>query len=66
MQDIQIIGKGSYGKVYEAYDRKKKASRAVKIFRDHFDNVKECTEQPEVKLLTKINHPNIVSLKSYL
>lgn len=66
MQDIEIIRKigcGSYGNVYEAYDHKKGTQRAVKIFKDEFSNVTKWMDQPEVKVMTKIKHKNLVPLK---
>ena len=66
MEDIQIlenIGWGSYGDVYKAFDAKKKWYRAVKIFKDEFENIKKWMEQPEVKLMSKLKHKNLVSLK---
>ncbi|CAI2382845.1 unnamed protein product [Moneuplotes crassus] len=36
---------------------------AVKIFKDPFKDVKKCMDQPEVKVMTKIKHQNLVTLK---
>ena len=69
MQDIEIldkIGSGSYGNVYKAYDKKKKCYRAIKKFKNHYDNVKVCMKEPEVKVMTKIKHRNIVPLKKVI
>ena len=60
------IGCGSYGNVYKAFDLNKRQNRAVKIFKDTFESVQECMEQPEVKVMTKIKHENVVSLKKII
>ena len=59
MDDIQIlesIGSGSYGNVYKAFDSKNKSYRAVKIFKDQFENIKQCMQEPEVRLMSKLKH----------
>lgn len=60
------IGCGSYGDVHEAVDLKKEQKVAVKIFKDAFDNVQQCMDQPEVKIMTKIKHHNLVGLKKVI
>ena len=66
MQDIEILeklGSGSYGDVFKAYDTSKKAYRAVKIFKDEYNSIRECMNDPEIKVMTKIKHKNLVRLK---
>jgi male germ cell-associated kinase len=63
---IKKIGSGSYGNVFQAYDEAKKTYRAVKCFKDNFASVKQCMKEPEVKIMTKIKHRNLVPLKKVI
>ena len=63
---LNKIGSGSYGDVYKAYDTKKKVYRAVKKFKNNFKSVKQCMKEPEVKVMTKVKHQNIIPLKKVI
>ncbi|XP_066920931.1 serine/threonine-protein kinase Nek4-like [Clytia hemisphaerica] len=59
-----VIGKGSYGEVTLASNKKDKKKYVIKKIDLHNANAKERTfAQQEVEILSKLRHPNIVSYK---
>lgn len=59
----EIVGEGQYGKVYKAFNTQTYALYAVKVIRaDKFKEVPKLQEFTlnEIKVLSKIEHPNIV------
>ena len=60
---IREIGKGGFGKVYEALDLHTGETIALKELFGNYVSFSQCMELTEVKALQQIHHPNIVSLK---
>lgn len=59
----QVIGRGSYGSVCEAYDKKCKTSVAIKKISDLFDDLTDCKRiLREVAILTSLDHSHIVRI----
>lgn len=58
---LEKVGSGSYGDVFKAFDNKQQEFRAVKVFKDDFSSAKQCMKNPEVVVMTKIKHKNLVS-----
>ncbi|PRP78026.1 serine/threonine kinase 3-like [Planoprotostelium fungivorum] len=57
---IDIIGQGSFGKVYKAVHLLSKSTFAVKIFNEESTEALEGTKR-EIEILKKCHHPNLVS-----
>ncbi|CEO99388.1 hypothetical protein PBRA_001294, partial [Plasmodiophora brassicae] len=60
----KLLGKGSYGVVASAYDEEKKRKVAIKCVPKVFDDeVDALRVLREIKLLRRLNHPNIIKLE---
>ncbi|KAL2546152.1 Mitogen-activated protein kinase [Forsythia ovata] len=63
----EVIGKGSYGVVYSAYDTHLGEKIAIKKINDIFEHVSDATRiLREIKLLRLLRHPDIVEIKHIL
>ena len=62
-----IIGRGAFGTVYKAYDKRKGEIMAIKEFRFTFKNKQKTLREfeQETKIMKKLQHPNIVEFKDY-
>ena len=63
----EILGEGSFGKVYQGYDKRNKRQIAIKEFisiKKDFDDVFEEFKR-EWEILTKLNHPHLVKYYDY-
>ncbi|KAH6556408.1 hypothetical protein KP509_1Z181600 [Ceratopteris richardii] len=64
---LEIIGKGSYGVVCSAIDKKTGEKVAIKKINDIFEHVSDATRiLREIKLLRYLKHPDIVDIKHIL
>eukprot|EP00238_Polyblepharides_amylifera_P010759 CAMPEP_0196583864 /NCGR_PEP_ID=MMETSP1081-20130531/45002_1 /TAXON_ID=36882 /ORGANISM="Pyramimonas amylifera, Strain CCMP720" /LENGTH=519 /DNA_ID=CAMNT_0041904891 /DNA_START=455 /DNA_END=2014 /DNA_ORIENTATION=- len=60
----EVVGKGSYGVVCSATDKKTGEKVAIKKITDVFEHVSDATRiLREIKLLRKLKHPDIVEIK---
>src|SRR5215471_7613202 len=61
---ISRLGKGGFGEVYRAKDRKLKRDVAIKILPDEFstDHDRLTRFQREAEVLASLNHPNIAAI----
>src|SRR5215472_9297297 len=59
-----LLGKGGFGEVYRAKDRKLKRDVAIKILPDHFSAERDRVSrlQREAEVLASLNHPNIAQV----
>ncbi|KAH0800292.1 CAMK family protein kinase [Histomonas meleagridis] len=63
-KDAEIIGKGSYGKVYKARNIHTNEIVAIKTIKlKHLNRTEKSKALKEAQLLSKLHHPNIVSYK---
>ena len=60
---VRLIGKGGFGKVYEAIDMKNGETIALKEMFGNYESWEQCCNLTEVKALQVLSHPNIVTLK---
>jgi serine/threonine protein kinase len=60
---LKLLGKGGFGKVYEAIDMSTGETVALKEMFGDYANWDQCCNLTEVKALQVLNHPNIVGLK---
>ncbi|KAL5721687.1 cyclin-dependent kinase [Ranunculus cassubicifolius] len=60
----QKIGEGSYGFVVKASKKRNCETVAIKILKDknHITSWQDCLNLREVKILRRLNHPNIIKL----
>lgn len=56
------IGQGSFGRVYEAFDRERQSNVAMKVLREEPVGENVLRFKNEFRGLTEIRHPNIVQL----
>lgn len=64
-QLIKLLGKGTYGKVFQATDTQTGEIKAIK--RNRQTNEKEgvsCSSLREIALIKHLDHPNIVKLEN--
>src|SRR5262252_1157147 len=59
-----FLGKGGFGEVYRARDKKLKREVAIKILPDEFstDHDRLTRFQREAEILASLNHPNIAAI----
>ena len=59
-----LLGKGGFGEVYQAKDRKLKRDVAIKLLPDEFsrDPDRVSRFQREAEVLAQLNHPNIAAI----
>src|SRR5215813_11113610 len=59
-----LLGKGGFGEVYRAKDKKLKREVAIKILPDEFskDHDRLTRFQREAEVLASLNHPNIAAI----
>ena len=60
---IKVMGKGGFGKVYEAIDLLTGETIALKEMYGQYVSWDQCCNLTEVKALQVLSHPNIVNLK---
>jgi serine/threonine protein kinase/Tol biopolymer transport system component len=60
----ELLGKGGFGEVYRAKDKKLKRDVAIKILPDEFstDHDRLARFQREAEVLASLNHPNIAAI----
>ena len=61
-----LLGKGGFGKVYEAMDITNGERVALKEMFAHMSSWNECCNLTEVKALQMMDHPNICKMKEVL
>ncbi len=62
-----LLGKGGFGEVYRARDRKLKREVAIKVLPDEFSRDRERVSrfQREAEVLASLNHPNIAAIYDF-
>ena len=60
---LRLLGKGGFGKVYQAIDMRNGETVALKEMFGTFTSWDQCCNLTEVKALQVLSHPNIVTLK---
>ena len=65
-ENIRQIGQGSFGRVYEAFDRERQSNVAMKVLREEPVGENVLRFKNEFRGLTEIRHPNIVQLHELL
>ncbi|XP_021905473.1 cyclin-dependent kinase F-4-like [Carica papaya] len=60
------VGKGGFGCVYRAIDRRSGEIVAIKKLRNRLSSWEDCLNLTEVKSLRRIKHPNVVNLKEVI
>lgn len=63
---VRLLGKGAFGRVFEAIDLQTGQPVALKEIFGHFHNFDACLQLTEVKALQQMRHPNITALKEVL
>lgn len=63
---LRLIGKGGFGKVYEAIDMRTGDKIALKEMFGTYTSWEQCCNLTEVKALQVLSHPNIVTLKEVI
>ena len=63
---IREIGDGTYGIVYEGFNKETKEKVAIKKLKQKYKSLEECKNQIEIKVLEKLNHENIIQLKEVI
>ena len=61
---MALLGRGGFGEVYRARDKKLKREVAIKILPDEFsrDSERVARFQREAEVLASLNHPNIAAI----
>ena len=60
---IKKIDEGAFGCVFKATNKITHEVVAIKKMKQRFANIQSATEIKEVKVLLKLDHPNIVKIK---
>lgn len=60
---IKLLGKGGFGRVYQAIDLYSGETVALKEMFGEYENWEQCCNLTEVRALQVLNHPHIVALK---
>lgn len=63
---INLVGDGTYGLVYLAYNQESREKVAIKTMKRKYHSWSEVMDLREVKSLKKLNHPNVVKLKEVI
>ena len=63
---INLVGDGTYGLVYLAFNQESKEKVAIKTMKRKYYSWSEVMDLREVKSLKKLNHPNVVKLKEVI
>ena len=58
---IEVVGEGAYGIVYKCRNKETGKYVAIKKFKEVEDDLVKKTMKRELRMLQKLNHPNIVS-----
>ena len=63
---VKKIGKGAYGQVWKAINKKNRSVCALKKVFDAFPNTTDCQRTyRQIMYLKELDHPNIVKLLDY-
>ena len=60
------IGKGTFSKIYKAYDTKLNILVAVKLIKNTIDQKYKKLFEKEIEILKNLDHPNIIKLYNYI
>lgn len=63
---LQVLGDGSYGTVKKAQVKGTRDMVAIKKLKKKIDSWQDCSDLPEVVVLRKLCHPNIIKLKEVI
>lgn len=63
---LKVIGKGSFGVVYQVNDEETNQIYALKAFKRKFVNWEAAMRNAEVKAMIGLKHPNIVSCQEVI
>jgi len=63
---IQLVGDGTYGLVYLAFNQETREKVAIKTMKKKYHSWGEVMDLREVKSLKKLSHPNVVKLKEVI
>jgi serine/threonine protein kinase len=63
---IKVLGKGSFGVVYQCNEEKTSKMYAIKAFKRKFQSWESAMRNAEVKAMIGLKHPNIVSCMEVL
>jgi serine/threonine protein kinase len=62
----ELIGDGSFGSVFWAWDKKSGELVAIKKMKSHYHTWEDAMALPEIKCLIQLKHLNIVKLKEVI
>ena len=65
-QIVKSCGDGTYGTVFEAYNKSTRETVAIKKMKRKFSSWDEAMSLREVKTLRRLNHVNVVKLKEVI
>jgi serine/threonine protein kinase len=65
-QIVKNLGDGTYGTVVEAINKQTREKVAIKKLKRTFNTWDECMSLREIKMLRKLNHPNVIKLKEVI
>lgn len=63
---LQVLGDGSYGTVKKAQLKGSRDLVAIKKLKKRVDSWEDCSELPEIVVLRKLHHPNVIKLKEVI